>query len=64
MLRLREDVERAFVSLGLTEGQERLLAGLVARATQEATELYDQSADVDSSMKALLQALEAGEATS
>ena len=64
MLRLREDVERAFVSLGLTEGQERLLAGLVARATQEATELYDQSADVDSSMKALLQALEAGEVAS
>lgn len=59
MLRLRENVDRAFVRLGLTEGQERMIAQLLASATEECTLLSEQGVDVEVSMKALLKALDA-----
>lgn len=59
MLRLRENIDRAFVRLGLTEGQERLIAQLLASATEECTLLSEQGVDVEVSMKALLKALDA-----
>jgi len=59
MLRLRENIDRAFVRLGLTEGQERMIAQLLASATEECTLLSEQGVDVEASMKALLKALDA-----
>ena len=59
MLRLRENIDRAFVRLGLTEGQERMIAQLLASATEECTLLSEQGVDVEVSMKALLKALDA-----
>lgn len=61
MLRLRENIDRAFVRLGLTEGQERMIAQLLASATEECTLLSEQGVDVEDSMKALLKALGACE---
>ncbi|MFN4236914.1 MAG: response regulator transcription factor [Vogesella sp.] len=61
MLRLRESIDRAFVSLGLTEGQEGMIARLVTGAGEEFTQLSEQGVDVEASMKALLKALEASQ---
>lgn len=61
MLRLRESIDRAFVSLGLTEGQEGMIARLVTGAGEEFAQLSEQGVDVEASMKALLKALEASQ---
>ena len=61
MLRLRDNVDRAFVRLGLTEGQERMIAQLLAAAAEEYTQLSEQGVDVEASMKAVLKALDASQ---
>lgn len=61
MLRLRDSIDRAFVSLGLTEGQERMIAQLVTGATEECALLSEQGVDVEVSMKSLLKALAASQ---
>ena len=63
MLRLRERVEGAFVSLGLTEGQEAMMARLIADAADESLALYDQGVEVDQGVQQLLRALDAQSAT-
>lgn len=61
MLRLREDIDRAFVRLGLTEGQEGMIGSLVAGAGEEFARLSEQGEAVEASMKALLKALAASQ---
>ena len=64
MLRLRENIDRAFVRLGLTEGQERMIAQLITSASEECALLSEQGVDVEVSMKALLTALDASQVPS
>ena len=50
---LVEDIERSFVSLGLTEAQERDLQERVRNAIDEAQSLYDQEVEADGAMRSL-----------
>jgi len=50
---LVEDIERSFVSLGLTEEQERELQERVRNAIDEAQSLYDQEVEADGAMRSL-----------
>lgn len=50
---LVEDIERSFVSLGLTEEQERDLQERVRNAIDEAQSLYDQEVEADGAMRSL-----------
>lgn len=50
---LVNDIENAFVHLGLTEGQERFLQTTLRTAVDQAQALYDQELEVDNTMKSL-----------
>lgn len=53
------EIERSFVSLGLTEDQEKHLQTMVRDAIEQAQSLYDQEIEVDETMRALTQDLDA-----
>lgn len=57
---MREEIENAFVHLGLTESQENLVAGTMTRHVQEALGMFDQSHQIEAHIESLIGKLTAG----
>ena len=51
---MREEIENAFVHLGLTESQENLVAGTMSRHVQEALSMFDQSHQIEAHIESLI----------
>ena len=50
---LLEDIEEAFIRLGLSEGQESDLISLLHKAQQDSTQIYDTGLDLDAKLASI-----------